>query len=157
MKKVRWTVFDPAQTLRGCGSLYTVVHSHAEARRPVQALCLPPLPPNPLAERRKPDPQIKRNLTPFQASGERDAIRIPLKSLAVYRGHIRSPCGRVSLSNEQNETSAGPDDAVSLNGLALRRGALVQNLTHSASLHSRDNIAPSKPGIKQLELANTRV
>lgn len=25
------------------------------------------------------------------------------------------------------------------------------NLAHSASLHSRDNIAPSNPGIKQLE------
>ncbi len=31
-----------------------------------------------------------------------------------------------------------------------RRGAPVKNLSHSASLHSRENIAPSKPGIKHL-------
>ena len=29
-------------------------------------------------------------------------------------------------------------------------GAAVKNLAHSASLHSRENIAPSKSGIKQL-------
>jgi hypothetical protein len=32
-----------------------------------------------------------------------------------------------------------------------RRGAAVKNLAHSASFHSRDKIAPSKPGIKHLE------
>src|SRR5271166_4209459 len=33
-----------------------------------------------------------------------------------------------------------------------RYGAAVKNLAHSASLHSRENIAPSKPGIKQLNI-----
>jgi len=47
--------------------------------------------PNPLAERRKPDPQIRRNLTPGQVTGERDANRIPLELVAVYHCHIRSP------------------------------------------------------------------
>ncbi len=46
---------------------------------------------NPLAERRKPDPQIRRNLTPCQATGERDANRILLELVAVYRCDIRSP------------------------------------------------------------------
>src|ERR1700676_5185700 len=31
-----------------------------------------------------------------------------------------------------------------------RRGAAVENLAHSASLHAGENSAPSKPGIKQL-------
>src|ERR1700721_2854889 len=31
-----------------------------------------------------------------------------------------------------------------------RGGAPVQNLAHSASFHSKENNAPSKPGIKQL-------
>lgn len=47
--------------------------------------------PNPLAGRRKPEPQIRRNLTPRQPTGEREANRIPLELGAVYRGHIRSP------------------------------------------------------------------
>jgi hypothetical protein len=46
---------------------------------------------NPLAKRRKPDPQIRRNLTPCQATGERNANRIPLELVAVYSCHIRSP------------------------------------------------------------------
>lgn len=35
--------------------------------------------PNPFAERRKPDPQIGRNLTPRQATGKHNANRIPLE------------------------------------------------------------------------------
>ena len=31
-----------------------------------------------------------------------------------------------------------------------RRGAAVENLAHSASLHAEENNAPSKPGIKHL-------
>jgi hypothetical protein len=31
-----------------------------------------------------------------------------------------------------------------------RRGAPVQNLAHSASFHSKEKIAPSKSGIKQV-------
>jgi hypothetical protein len=34
--------------------------------------------PNPNAKRRKPDPQIRCNLKPGQATGERDANRIPI-------------------------------------------------------------------------------
>ena len=33
-----------------------------------------------------------------------------------------------------------------------RAGAPVKNLTHSASFHSREKIAPSKPGIKHLKI-----
>jgi hypothetical protein len=34
-----------------------------------------------------------------------------------------------------------------------RRGAAVENLSHSASFHSVEKTAPSKPGIKQLGCA----
>jgi hypothetical protein len=34
-----------------------------------------------------------------------------------------------------------------------RRGAAVKNLSHSASFHSVEKTAPSKPGIKQLGCA----
>jgi hypothetical protein len=33
-----------------------------------------------------------------------------------------------------------------------RGGAPVQNLAHSASFHSKENNAPSKPGIKHVKL-----
>lgn len=46
--------------------------------------------PDLLAEHRKPDPQIRRNLTPCQATGERNANRIPLELVAAYRCHTRS-------------------------------------------------------------------
>ena len=35
-----------------------------------------------------PNPQIRCNLTPRQATGLRDANRIPLELVAVYRCHI---------------------------------------------------------------------
>jgi hypothetical protein len=35
-----------------------------------------------------------------------------------------------------------------------RRGAAVENLAHSASFHSMEYNAPSKPGIKHLEEGN---
>ena len=38
-----------------------------------------------------PNAQIRRNLTPCQAAGLRDANRIPLELVAVYRCQIRSP------------------------------------------------------------------
>jgi hypothetical protein len=38
-----------------------------------------------------------------------------------------------------------------LDGLPRRCGAAVKNLSHSASFHSRENNAPSNPGIKHLE------
>ncbi len=34
--------------------------------------------------------------------------------------------------------------------IAIEVGAAVKNLSHNASLHSRENIAPSKSGIKHL-------
>ncbi|MFA0925232.1 hypothetical protein, partial [Xanthomonas fragariae] len=37
-----------------------------------------------------------------------------------------------------------------------RGGAPMQNLAHSASFHSRENNAPSKPGIKHLTPAEFR-
>src|SRR4051794_19786451 len=37
-----------------------------------------------------------------------------------------------------------------------RRGASMKNLAHSASFHSTEKIAPSKAGIKHLELAARR-
>jgi hypothetical protein len=49
--------------------------------------------PNPLAGRRTPDPKILRNLTPCQATDERNANRIPLERVAVYRCHIRRTHG----------------------------------------------------------------
>ena len=46
--------------------------------------------PNPLAVRRMPEPQIRRNLTPCQATGERNANLIPPELVAMYRCHVRS-------------------------------------------------------------------
>jgi hypothetical protein len=37
-----------------------------------------------------------------------------------------------------------------------RNGAPVKNLAHSASFHSKENNAPSKPGIKNLVLSVVR-
>ena len=50
-----------------------------------------------------PNPQIRRNLTPRQAAGERDANRIPLELVTVYRCHIRSPWWRVLLSKKPEQ------------------------------------------------------
>jgi len=38
-----------------------------------------------------------------------------------------------------------------------RCGAAVENLAHSASFHSWENIAPSNPGIKHLEHVRFRL
>ena len=46
---------------------------------------------DPLAEGRMPNPQIRRNLTPCQAAGLRNANRSPLELVGGYRCHIRSP------------------------------------------------------------------
>ncbi len=68
----------PAQTRRIRFSLRKRPFSR-RSQHPAQA---PWLPPNPLAQRPKPDPKIRRNLTPCQATGERDAHRIPLEVAA---------------------------------------------------------------------------
>src|SRR5690606_28939278 len=56
----------------------------------------------------KADAKIRRNLTPCQAAGERNANRITLEFFAVCRCHILSPLKRASLSEDRNETGTGP-------------------------------------------------
>ena len=46
---------------------------------------------HPLVQGRKTNPQIRRNLTPRQAAGERNANRIPLELVAVQYCNIRPP------------------------------------------------------------------
>ncbi len=53
--------------------------------------------------------QRARYMTPCQAARLRDANRIPLELVAVYRCHIRSPLWRVLLSKDRNETATGPN------------------------------------------------
>ncbi|MFT7391489.1 MAG: hypothetical protein ACI9ZH_001719, partial [Paracoccaceae bacterium] len=60
-------------------------------------------------KRRKPDPQIRRNLTHGQTARERDPNRIPIELVAVSCCHIRPPRWRVSLSKNRNQTGTGPD------------------------------------------------
>lgn len=64
--------------------------------------------PAPFSGCRKPDTQARRNLTPCQATVERNANRIPFELVTVYCRHIQSPFDRASPSEDQNETGAGP-------------------------------------------------
>ena len=81
--------------------------------------------PNPLAERRTPDPQIRRNLTPCQATGERNANRIPLELVAVYRCHIRRTHGP-TLDGQycSQKTGTKPVQVQTLHGIADRLQAI---------------------------------
>ena len=54
---------------------------------------------------------------------------------------------------EATECLEALDYAVSPTDRLCRGGAAVKNLAHSASFHSWEKIAPSKPGIKHLESA----
>lgn len=60
---------------------------------------------------------------------------------------------RLDLRGERNRSIAFPDDGAVSGG-----GAAVRYLSHSASLHSNENSAPSNSGIKQLgqDLAELR-
>lgn len=94
-----------------------------------------------------PDTKIRRNLTPCQAAGERDTNCISLELVVVYRCHIRSPFGRASLSEDRNETGAGPRRRI------LERRKAASGLEH-LKRDDRDRLEVLKDGAWLISIRN---
>ena len=82
-----------AIVIQGSGSPAEAVHSRAKGSGQDRADHPHQKSPSPICSGSKALPKIRRNLTPCQATGERDGKSIPLECVAVYRCHIRRTHG----------------------------------------------------------------
>lgn len=97
--------------------------------------------PNPPAKGRMPNPQIRRNLRPCQATGERNANRIPLELVAVYRchivGHMVRPLMATIALQKPEQTGAGPVVRSAGRSSCPRRGPSSRPRSHPGGVLPR--------------------